>query len=116
MFFNARSLTHKTQEINLFTKEKEIDLAIIAESRLTENQSSPFSNTIVNISAKQHLGGILAFSPSGKLNNAIPLSFGNNWQIIQFDTLIIGFGYFAPSEPFSDIELFLESIEKESNT
>ena len=115
MFFNARSLTHKTQEINLFTKEKQIDLAIIAESRLMENQSSPFSNTLVNISAKQHLGGILAFSPSGKLNNAIPLSSGNNWQIIQFDTLIIGFGYFAPSEPFSDIELFLESIENESN-
>jgi len=116
MFFNARSITHKTQEINLFAKEKEIDLAIIAESRLTETQSSPFLNTIVNMPAKQHLGGVLAFSPSGKLNNAIPLSFGNNWQIIQFDSLIIGFGYFAPSEPFSDIELFLESIEKESNT
>jgi len=116
MFFNARSITHKTQEINLFTKEKEIDLAIIAESRLTENQESPFFNTLVNITAKQHLGGILAFSPSGKLKNALLLSTGNNWQIIQFDDLIIGFGYFAPSEPFSDIELFLESIEKESNT
>ena len=75
MFFNARSLTYKTQEINLFTEEKEIDLAIIADSRLTENQSSPFSNTNVNISAKKHHGGILAFSPSGKLNNAIPLFF-----------------------------------------
>lgn len=56
MFFNARSITHKTQEINLFAKEKEIDLAIIAESRLTETQSSPFLNTIVNMPAKQHLG------------------------------------------------------------
>ena len=72
---------------------------------LNQNNPSPFSNTIVNISAKQHLGGILAFSPSGKLKNAIPLSSGNNWQIIQFDTLIIGFGYFAPSEPFSSIVL-----------
>ena len=116
MFFNARSITHKTQEINLFTKEKEIDLAIIAESRLTEYQSSPFFNTLVNISAKKHLGGILAFSPSGKLNNSTTLTGGNNWQIIQFESLIIGFGYFAPSEPFSDIELFFESIEKESNT
>ena len=88
MFFNARSITHKTQEINLFTKEKEIDLAIIAESRLTENQESPFFNTLVNITAKQHLGGILAFSPSGKLKNALLLSTGNNWQIIQFDNLI----------------------------
>jgi hypothetical protein len=116
MFFNARSITHKTQEINLFTKEKNIDLAIIAESRLQENLESPFYNTLVNLPAKRHLGGLLAFSPSGKLNNAIPLSSGNNWQIIQFDTLIIGFGYFAPSEPFSDIEIFLESIEEESNT
>jgi hypothetical protein len=116
MFFNARSITHKIQEINLFTSNQKIDLAIIAESRLKENQESPFHNTIVNISAKQHLGGILAFSPSGKLKNSLMLSSGNNWQIIQFDNLIIGFGYFAPSEPFSDIELFLESIEGESNT
>jgi hypothetical protein len=61
-------------------------------------------------------GGILAFSPSGKLKNSLILSSGNNWQIIQFDNLIIGFGYFVPSEPFSDIELFLDSIEGESNT
>ena len=116
MFFNARSITHKTQEINLFTSTQKIDLAIVAESRLKENQDSPFHNTIVNISAKEHQGGILAFSPSGKLKNSLLLSSGNNWQIIQFDDLIIGFGYFAPSDAFSDIELFLESIEKESNT
>lgn len=116
MFFNARSITHKTQEINLFTSTQKIDLAIIAESRLKENQDSPFHNTIVNISAKEHQGGIIAFSPSGKLKNSLLLSSGSNWQIIQFDDLIIGFGYFAPSDSFSDIELFLESIEKESNT
>lgn len=116
MFFNARSITHKTQEINLFTSTQKIDLAIIAESRLKENQDSPFHNTIVNISAKEHQGGILAFSPSGKLNNSLLLSSGHNWQIIQLDDLIIGFGYFAPSDAFSDIELFLESLEKESNT
>ena len=114
MFFNARSITHKTQEINLFTKEKNIDLAIIAESRLQENQESPFYNTLVNIPAKKHLGGILAFSPSGKLKNSIPIISDKNWQIIGFDELIIGFGYFAPSEPFSDIESFFESLEKES--
>ena len=62
MFFNARSITHKTQEINLFTSTQKIDLAIIAESRLKENQDSPFHNTIVNISAKEHQGGIIAFS------------------------------------------------------
>ena len=96
MFFNARSITHKIQEINLFTSNHKIDLAIIAETRVKENQESPFHITIVNISAKQYLGGILAFSPSGKLKNSIPLCSGNNWQIIQFDHLIIGFGYFAP--------------------
>jgi len=69
MFFNARSLTHKIEEIKLFTSNHQIDLAIIAESRLTESQASPFSNTLVNISAKRYLGGILAFSPSGKINN-----------------------------------------------
>ena len=37
MFFNARSITHKTQEIDLFTSTQKIDLAIIAESRLKEN-------------------------------------------------------------------------------
>lgn len=116
MFFNARSITHKIQEINLFTSNQKIDLAIIAESRLKENQTSPFHNTLVNLPAKQHLGGVIAFTPSGKLRNSIPLSSGNNWQIIQFDDLIIGFGYFAPSEQFLDIELFFESIEKESNT
>ena len=116
MFFNARSITHKIQEINLFTSKQKIDLAIIAESRLKENQTSPFHNTLVNLPAKQHLGGVIAFTPSGKLRNSIPLSSGNNWQIIQFDDLIIGFGYFAPSEQFLDIELFFESIEKESNT
>ena len=115
MFFNARSITHKIQEINLFTSNHKIDLAIIAESRLKENQTSPFSNTLVNINAKQHLGGILAFSPSGKLNNSTLLSSGNNWQNIHFDDLIIGFGYFAPSEPFSDIELFFEALENDSN-
>jgi len=115
MFFNARSITHKIQEINLFTSNQKIDLEIIAESRLKENQTSPFSNTLVNINAKQHLGGILAFSPSGKLNNSTLLSSGNNWQIIQFDDLIIGFGYFAPSEPFSDIELYFEALENDSN-
>ena len=52
MFFNARSITHKIQEINLFTSNQKIDLAIIAESRLKENQTSPFSNTLVNINAK----------------------------------------------------------------
>ena len=114
MFFNARSLTHKIEEINLFTSNHNVDLAIIAESRLTENQTSPFTNTIVNISAKQHLGGILAFSPSGKLKHAAPLSSGGNWQIIQIDELIIGFGYFAPSEPFADIEQFFESLENAS--
>ena len=57
MFFNARSITHKTQEINLFTQTHEIDLAIIAESRLQETQSSPFQNTFVHIPAKTHLGG-----------------------------------------------------------
>ena len=90
MFFNARSITHKTQEIDLFTSTQKIDLAIIAESRLKENQDSPFNNTIVNISAKEHQGGILAFSPSGKLNNSLLLSSGHNWQIIQLDDLIIG--------------------------
>ena len=115
MFFNARSITHKIQEINLFTSNHKIDLAIIAESRLKENQTSPFSNTLVNINAKQHLGGILAFSPSGKLNNSTLLSSGNNWQNIHFNDLIIGFGYFAPSEPFSDIELFFEALENDSN-
>jgi len=114
MFFNARSLTHKTQEINLFTSSHQIDLAIIAESRLTENQSSPFPNTIVNIPAKTHLGGLLAFSPSGKLRSSYLLKSGHNWQILQVDDLIIGFGYFAPSEPFSDIEVFLESLEQSS--
>ena len=78
--------------------------------------TSPFHNTLVNLPAKQHLGGVIAFTPSGKLRNSIPLSSGNNCQIIQFDDLIIGFGYFAPSEQFLDIELFFESIEKESNT
>ena len=62
MLFNARSLTHITQEINLFTQTHAIDLAIKAESRLQETQSSPFHNTIVNIPAKTHLGGLLAFS------------------------------------------------------
>ncbi len=33
---------------------------------------------------------------------------------MQVDDLIIGFWYFAPSEPFSDIEFFLESLEKSS--
>jgi hypothetical protein len=115
MFFNARSITHKTQEINLFTKTHEIDLAIIAESRLQELQSSPFHNTIVNIPAKTHLGGLLAFSPSGKLTQTHLIKSGHNWQILQTDDLIIGFGYFAPSESFSDIELFLESLEESSN-
>jgi hypothetical protein len=114
MFFNARSITHKIQEINLFTRNQNIDLAIIAESRLQENLESPFHNTIINISAKKHLGGILAFSPSGKLKNSTPIVSDKNWQIIGFDELIIGFGYFAPSEPFSDIESFFESLEKES--
>ena len=114
MFFNARSLAHKTQEINLFTSSHQIDLAIIAESRLTENQSSPFRNTVVNIPAKTHLGGILAFSPSGTLRNSHQLKSGHNWQIMQVEDLIIGFGYFAPSEPFSDIEFFLESLEQSS--
>ena len=36
-------------------------------------------------------------------------------QSIEHDDLIIGFGYFAPSEPFSDIEDYLASLEKESN-
>ena len=115
MFFNARSITHKTQEINLFSKTHEIDLAIIAESRLQELQSSPFHNTIVNIPAKIHLGGLLAFSPSGKLTQTHLIKSGHNWQILQTDDLIIGFGYFAPSESFSDIELFLESLEESSN-
>jgi hypothetical protein len=114
MFFNARSLTHKTQEINLFTNTHEIDLAIIAESRLQERQTSPFHNTIVNIPAKTHLGGLLAFSPSGKLTNTHMIKSGHNWQILQVDDLIIGFGYFAPSEAFSDIELFLETLEQSS--
>ena len=107
MFFNARSITNKTQEINLFTKTHEIDLAIIAESRLQELQSSPFHNTIVNIPAKTHLGGLLAFSPSGKLTQTHLIKSGHNWQILQTDDLIIGFGYFAPSESFSDIDNFL---------
>jgi hypothetical protein len=114
MFFNARSITHKTQEINLFTSTHKIDLAIIAETRLKENQDSPFHNTLVNISAKKHLGGILAFSPSGKLKNATPIISDKNWQIIGFEDLIIGFGYFAPSEPFSDIEYFFETLESVS--
>jgi hypothetical protein len=115
MFFNARSITHKTQEINLFTKANEIDLAIIAESRLQANQTSPFHNTIVNIPAKTHLGGILAFSPSGKLTQTHLIKSDKNWQILQTDDLIIGFGYFAPSEPFTDIESFFESLEEYSN-
>ena len=45
----------------------------------------------------------------------ITLISGNSWQLIEYDDLIIGFGYFAPSEPFSDIEDFLASLEKESN-
>ena len=115
MFFNARSITYKSQEINLFTQANKIDLAIIAESRLQANHSSPFHNTIVNIPAKTHLGGILAFSPSGKLSKAFLIQSGHNWQILKVDELIIGFGYFAPSEPFSDIELFLETLEESSN-
>ena len=103
MYFNARSITHKTQEINSFSKANEIDLAIIAET-------SPFHNTIVNIPAKTHLG-ILAFSPSGKLTQTHLIKTDKNWQILKTDDLIIGFGYFAPSEPFSDIDLFLESLK-----
>ena len=62
VFYNARSIQYKHEEIDLFTKEKEIDLAIIAETRITRDKNSPFKNTIVNIPASRHSGGLLAFS------------------------------------------------------
>ena len=77
MILKRAELTHKIQEINLFTNQENIDLAIIAESRLKKNLISPFPfhNTLVNIPAKNQLGGILAFSPLGKLNNAINYTY-----------------------------------------